>query len=195
MAATAARDHDLPEVQVETVAHEEGDVKTIHGWHFVGDTLRDGQPVPKDGVWLAHAGPIVMCESGLHASRDPSDALQYAPGPILCRVEIRVDIIEGDDKIVGRERRILSRLDATDGLRYFARMQALSVLHLWAPPDVVLDYLMTGDDAIRDDAISAASAAASAARGAAWDAASAAARGAAWGDFNALVDEAFGVRT
>ena len=24
-------------------------------WHFVGDRLRDGRPVPKDGEWLEHA--------------------------------------------------------------------------------------------------------------------------------------------
>ena len=26
--------------------------KKMRGWHFVGKTLRDGSPVPKDGVWL-----------------------------------------------------------------------------------------------------------------------------------------------
>jgi hypothetical protein len=36
-------------------------------------------------------------------------------------------------------------------LRYFARIQALSVVHLWTecPPDVVLDFLMTGDESLR----------------------------------------------
>ena len=58
----------------------------------------------------------------------------------------------------------------TETLRYFARMQALSVIHLYDdPPDVVLDYLMTGDESIRH---------------AAWDAARAA--------FDGLVYEQFG---
>src|SRR5262245_49901989 len=42
-----------------------------------------------------------------------------------------------------------------DALRYFARWCALSVIHLWpdpGPPDVVLDYLMTGDETIREAA-------------------------------------------
>jgi len=59
-------------------------------------------------------------------------------------------------------------------------MQALSVVHLWDAPDVVLDYLMTGDKSIRDAAWAAARIAArDAARYAAWAAARVAARDAA----------------
>ena len=141
-------------------------------WHFVGDTLRDGRPVPADGVPLIHPGKPVLCESGLHASLDPFDALKYAPGPNLCLVRCSGGIFHADDKMVCTERVIVTRMDATDLLREFARMQALSVAHLWDPPDVVLDYLMTGDDSIRR-------AARDAARDAAWAAARGAARGAA----------------
>ena len=52
----------------------------IRAYHFVGDELRDGRPVPPVGEWLVHDGPVKMCESGLHASRHPFDALMYAPG-------------------------------------------------------------------------------------------------------------------
>ena len=151
-------------------------MKTILAWHFVGVTLRDGKPVPADGVKLRFDGKPVMCERGYHASIDPFDALQYAPGPILCRVRCGGTIISDADKLVCTERTILRRMDATEGLRYFALMQALSVVHLWDAPDVVLDYLMTGDEEIR-----------AAARDAAW----AAARAAAWGEWNSLVNEAF----
>jgi hypothetical protein len=154
-------------------------MSSILAWHFTGDTLRDGSPIPPVGEWLRYEGKVVMCESGLHASVDPFDALHYAPGPILHRVECR-DVVETQsDKIVCRERRIISSMDATEMLRYFARMQALSVVHLWDAPDVVLDYLMTRDGAIRAAARDAARAAAWAAAGdAAWAAARAA--GAAW---------------
>lgn len=144
---------------------------TTMAWHFVGDTLRDGRPVPPDGEWLVHEGVVVMCKSGLHASRDPFDALRYAPGPILCRVECRGVFREDEDKLVCSERRIVQRADATEALRYFARMQALSVIHLWTadPPDVVLDYLMTGDESARAAAWDAGRAAAwTGARAAAW---------------------------
>ncbi len=159
-------------------------------WHFVGDKLRDGRPVPADGEWLEYKGALVMCESGLHWSREPFDALEYAPGPILCLVEVAGEIVEdkGADKGLSSRRKIIARMDATELMRYFARMQALSVIHLnedLCNSEVVCDYLMTGDESIRDAAWAAARDAArdaawDAARDAAWAAAWAAARAAAW---------------
>lgn len=165
-------------------------------WHFVGNTLRDGHSVPPDGVWLEHEGPIEICKSGLHFSRHPFDALQYAPGNTLCLVEIGGAIIEPrwEDKGVCSRRKIIKRGDMAELMRYFARMQALSCIeHYDNPPDVVLDYLMTGDGGIRAAAWDAArdapraaardaarAAALDAARAATWDAALDAARAAAW---------------
>ena len=165
---------------------------TIRAWHFVGDTLRDGRPVPADGVKLFHLGKPVLCQSGLHASVDAFDALQFAPGQTLCLVECGGLGQRQSDKLVCTERTIIVRMDAEPLLRYFACMQALSCAHLWTPEQVVCDYLMTGDESIRAAAWDAASAAASAAaraaaRAAAWDAAWVAARK----DFNALVNGAF----
>ena len=155
------------------------------GWHFCGKTLRDGSPVPKNGVWLEYKGPLKMCESGLHWSRQPFDALQYAPGETLCFVEIGGEIVEPKagghtDKGISTRRKIIARMDATKLLRYFARMQALSVIHLNEDlynSEAVCDYLMTGDESLR-----------AAARDAAWDAAWDAARQ----HFNDLVYESFG---
>lgn len=118
--------------------------KIIRAWHFVGELLRDGHPIPADGKWLVHDGIVCMCESGLHASRHPYDALRYAPGNTLCLVECDEIVSEDADKFVCRRRRIVARADATVALQYFARMQALSVVHLWDAPNVVLDFLMTG---------------------------------------------------
>ena len=28
-------------------------------WHFTAETLRNGDPIPRNGLWLAHAGTIV----------------------------------------------------------------------------------------------------------------------------------------
>lgn len=131
-------------------------------YHFVGETLRDGSPVPEDGIWLRHKGPIKICQAGLHYSLEPFDALEYAPGAILCQVEVDGITETESDKGVARARKIVQRVDATEMLRWFARDQALSVIHLWdkCPPDVVLDYLMTGDESLRSAASSAASSAA-----------------------------------
>ena len=142
----------------------------MKAYHFTkGNKLRDGRPLPAIGEWLEHVGPIVPCESGLHASEHPFDALQYSPGEMLHLVEIDGELVtHGDppDKVVGRRRRIIASIDATDLLREFARC-------LWACPPVVRQYLETGDESIR-----AADWAADWA--AAWDAARTAARTAAW---------------
>lgn len=136
-------------------------------WHFLrpGGRLFTGEAAPPDGEWLKYDGPIVPCESGLHASERAIDALRYAPPErkiVLCRVELAGTIVEhGDpvDKLVASERRILWRLDGetTDRvLREFARWSASQVLHLWDAPQVVRDYLATGDEVLREAAWDAA---------------------------------------
>jgi hypothetical protein len=181
---------------------------TVRAWHFVGKTLRDGSPVPPDGVKLVYPGEIKPCVSGYHASLQPFDALQYAPGATLCLVECGGKIIHQDDKLVAEQRTIIYRVDATNLLRSYAKKRALSVIHLWTPPKVVVDYLNSDDESLRDAARGAAwGAARGAARGTAWDAAWDAARGTAWGaawgaardaawgaarkQFNTLVEEQF----
>jgi len=151
--------------------------KDVLAWHFVGDALRDGRPIPADGVTLKHEGKLELCASGLHASERLIDALQYAPGPILCRVQMGGTIKKDSDKLVAGQRTILWRVNLTDVLRKFARQCALDVAHLWNMPSVVRQYLETGDERLRAAASAAAWAAASAA---AWDAARDAARDAAW---------------
>lgn len=162
--------------------------QTILAWHFVGNTLRDGRPVPPDGEWLVHDGPIKPFASGLNASERIIDALTYAPGPTICRVELRGNIVRhNNDKIVGRERRILWRLDDERLLRDFARRCALDVIHLWQAPDIVREYLKTGDEAIR---VAAKAAAWDVARAASWFASSAAGLRAAWSAADDAADDA-----
>jgi len=183
----------------------------MKAWHFVSATLRDGNPIPPDGVKLVYHKKPIICQQGFHASLHPFDALGYAPGNTLCLVECGGVVFHQPDKLVCTERTILARMDSTPLLKYFAKQQALSVVHLWNPPQIVLDYLM-GDEAARTAAWYAArtaardaawSAARDAARTAAWyaardaawyaarDAARAAARAVARADFTTLVNEAF----
>ena len=181
----------------------------MKAWHFTDDTLRDGSPLPRKGRWLTYSGEVKMCVSGLHASREPFDALQYAPGARLHLVELADVVDQQSDKVVARKRKIIASIDATELLRYFARMQAVSCLDAWTgnPPDVLLDYLMTGAAEAESVACSAAESAArsvacSAAWSAAWSATRSAARAArsaarsaalsaARAEFNALVYETF----
>ena len=149
-----------------------------YAWHFVGKTLRDGSQIPPDGETLVYKGPLVMCQSGLHWSRNPFDALEYAPGATLCLVTPGGTIIEpsNDNKGLSSTRTIIARMDATELCRYFARMCALSVSHLWCksddPNNIVLEWLMTGDESLRASARDSARASARASAWAsAWDSA------------------------
>ena len=155
----------------------------MKAWHFTnGNKLRDGSPLPADGELLKHEEDVAICESGLHASRRIIDALQYAPGNTICRVECGVVVDKHEDKFVCRERTILWRINGDKLLKLFARKCALDVSHLWDMPKIVEKYLTTGDEDIRAAARDAAGAAAG---DAARDAAGAAARdaaGAAAGD-------------
>src|ERR1044072_735627 len=126
-------------------------------WFAASDRLPHGDNrLIVTGETHSVKGEIVLCENALHASRDPFDALQYAPGPYLYRVNCWGDISEGNDKIGARYREYVDMRDATNMLRRFARERALSVIHLWDAPDVVRKYLETGDEEIRLAAASAA---------------------------------------
>jgi hypothetical protein len=181
-------------------------------YHFTGDRLRDGRPVPAIGETLRHEGKLIICVQGLHWSRQPSDALKYASGPYLHRVRVGGQIVEQDDKGASTERTILATIDATHLMRRFAADQALSFAHLWDMPDIVREYLTTLDEGKRKaaryaaeaafwvarDAAASAAASASAVEAAAAAAAAAAADWAARdaardarADFNARVERAF----
>jgi hypothetical protein len=164
----------------------------VLAWHFVQEDGRlrynDGRKVVAGKTYTASEGSLKLCLYGMHASVKPCDALKYAPGPIVCRVRLSGEILHGPDKLVARTRKVIWAADATEKLCEYARWCALQVVHLWEAPDVVKQYLETGDESVRDaawDAAWAASwdatrAATRAARAAAWDAARAATRAATW---------------
>ena len=151
----------------------------LQAYHFTdGYRLRDGQLLEVGREYVFDGEPV-MCVRGYHASRNVFDALKYAPGPILSWVECKEITEERDDKLVCRRRRVIATIDATELLRRFARLCALDVIHLWDAPDVVVRYLKTGDESIRDAAMAAAWDARSDANAAARSDANVAARNAA----------------
>jgi len=135
-------------------------------WHFVKlvdgkPQLRDGRPLPPIGEWLEEK-EVAICEKGLHASWRAIDALTYSTHLYqlaACLVEVEDVAQEQDDKFVCHRRKVLAWTPANDLLRLFARECAISVLHLWNAPDVVKEYLDTGDESIRQQAGADASAA------------------------------------
>ena len=118
-------------------------------WHFVDKSLRDGHPVPPDGERLTASGPANICESGLHASERVLDALKYAPGNTICRVECDEVTERQGDKLVCGARTIVWRIDGEEVLRAFARRVALDVADKWDMPPEVRKFLETGNDSLR----------------------------------------------
>jgi len=161
-------------------------------WHFLrkdGTSGADRKYRPSGTE--VHDGPLELCEIGLHGSRRALDALAHAPGPVVRRVELAGNIIEGKDKACASIRRELWRLDATDILRKFARWCAIGMIigHWPDAPEVVRRWLATGDESLQDAAGDAArtttwttpqSTARDTAKHATWQVAWDAARRAAW---------------
>ena len=154
-------------------------MKQVTGWWFAPPNKKlangDNRKI-KLGITHSLDGKIIPCKHGLHLSKRPIDALQYANSSIIYKVVgFGVIVPHGNpiDKYACSERKYTAGgIDISDTLRHFARLCALDVIHLWDAPDVVVDYLQTGKEEFRD----AAGAAARAAAGdAAWDAAGAAA--------------------
>lgn len=164
-------------------------------WHFAecdeNGTPRlrynDGREIRVGETLTVDCEPV-LCEAGLHASKRIIDALRYYPSnPVVTRVTLGGIVIHGDDKSVATERTVVAMLDrdTTDRiLREFARWCALQVIHLWNAPDVVRQYLETGDVSLRAAAWAATT-------DAAWGAASASAWAAA-GDARAAARDAAG---
>jgi hypothetical protein len=134
-------------------------------WHFTGNILRDGSPIPAIGETLVFPHKVEICCSGYHWSLKPHQALKYAPGTTLHKVRFGGDVEMEHDKGVSSERTIIASIDATHLLKRFAADQALGVSHLWDMPKVVHYYLTTLDESQRGTAFNSARATAEAAAG------------------------------
>ncbi len=156
----------------------------IKAWHFLQDDrrLRWGtKEVVEVGQTYSCDGAIALCENGMHGSERIIDALKYAPGAMCCRVEICGEIVSEQDKLVGRNRKVLSMCDITNVLHEFACVCAEHAMKRYGDGDArsfaaieAKRRWLKGE--IADEEMDAAGAAAGAA---AW-AAGAAAGAAAW---------------
>jgi hypothetical protein len=87
----------------------------ILAWHFLPEDCKlrhgDGRRVCK-GETYSVDGNLILCKNAMHASQLASDALHYAPGPMLARVELigekKIDE-KYPDKIGARSRKELSK--------------------------------------------------------------------------------------
>jgi hypothetical protein len=162
----------------------------ILAYHFLRDdmTARSG----KEKAWeigeersFPENMAIELCTFGYHSAPTLWDALQYAPGPMACLVEISEPIEKDDTKQVSRTRKLIKAVNIDRELRLFAADCAERVLYIFEKHYPKDDRPRKAIQAARDFADGKIDAAAwAAARAAAWDAARAAAwdaaRAAAW---------------
>jgi len=104
--------------------------------------------------------PVVPCIHGLHAGEDPFQALLFANnGNMVDIVELDGQIKEHgiglNHKYVASHRTHIKRIDALPIIREFTRWCALRVIHLWECPEVVKQYLETGDPTLQKKAYKA----------------------------------------
>ena len=96
---------------------------SVFAWHWLKADMTAGEgdePPWRLGETRHYDGPVVLCHSGYHHSPTPFDGLDYAPGPILCRVEASVPVEGAVYKSVGRSRRLIASRDVERELRLFA---------------------------------------------------------------------------
>ncbi len=161
----------------------------IKAWHFLPSDYRlrygDRRIVAAGDVVRVNCEPV-LCQSGLHASERILVALEYAPGPILCRVLVGGTIVRGNDKLVGTTREVLWTLDATHVLHRFTCWCAEKTLRradvtderCWNAIHTKLRWL---DGLATDEELDKARAASrEASRAASWEASRAASRAASW---------------
>lgn len=166
------------------------DIKVL-AWHWLPDNgcLRYPPHTKVEvGQTLTAEGPLELCKNGMHASLRALDALKYAFGAIICRVELSGETVEGDDKLCARHRKVVAMADATKTLHEFAcwcaeqallrereagrepdvrSWAAIEVKRRWLKGEATDEELYVARDAAWDAARDAARAAARAAAGAA----------------------------
>jgi hypothetical protein len=106
--------------------------QSILAWHWCAASMKTqhtGEVISPTRK-LTVRPPLRPCSVGLHASLDPFDALQYAPGTIICRVKLSGEIIKGDDKICAEHRELIWHANAETLLHEFACDCAERALHI-----------------------------------------------------------------
>jgi len=164
----------------------------MKAYHFLKDNMKSGEGQEKAwtiGEERTIKGEVELCVRGYHSSPSWYDALNYAPGPIACLVEIpKQGTIKDTNKSVSPKRRLVDCRNAEQVLRIWACDCAERALKKAKIKDerswnaIKVARLYSDDKATREELATARSAA----RAAAWSdtrsAARAAARDAAWSD-------------
>ncbi len=103
----------------------------MKAWHFLAKDKKlgygDNRLIRKNHVYKCK-GELSLCNNGMHGSRRIVDALRYASGPIICKVDLIKPIKHGDDKCCARGRKVIWMLDGESLLHEFACRVAYKAL-------------------------------------------------------------------
>jgi hypothetical protein len=100
-------------------------------WHFLREDRCMQHPphtLVEAGSTYTAVGPLWLCGNGMHASVQAIDALEYAPGNIVCRVRLGEERVSDTDKVCARERTVLWMADAAPVLHEFSCLLAQRAL-------------------------------------------------------------------
>ena len=108
-------------------------MKTIQGFKFIKENMfsKNGNHLWKLGEWYKFDGKIEICEQGFHACKKPLDSLEYVYGDKWFVVEAKGKIINGDDKFVASEMRLVKEIDINKIVKRFA---------IWCAKDCLINY-------------------------------------------------------
>ncbi len=90
--------------------------------HFLRTDMTSGQgnePPWAIGEERTIDGELDLCKRGYHSSPTWYDALQYAPGPVACIVEISDPVASDESKQVSRSRQLIAARNVERELRLF----------------------------------------------------------------------------
>jgi len=95
----------------------------MKAYHFLQEgmmTAFGDEPPWSKGEPRTWEGKVVLCVAGYHSSPTWLDALEYAPGPMACIVDVSKPVEKDDDKQVSKTRTLVDYRDATRTLHQFA---------------------------------------------------------------------------
>ncbi len=108
----------------------------IKAYHFLQANLTAGFGDEKpweigETRTIAEPSKIAVCKYGYHSSPTLWDALNYAPGPMACLVEISQPVESDENKSVSAKRKLIKAVNIDRELRLFACDCAERVLYIF----------------------------------------------------------------
>lgn len=130
------------------------DEQPVLAWHFLKNNkfmcYDRSSEIARAGKTYSIADDQVpeLCKYGMHGSIHALDAVGFAPGSIVCRVEISGDVLYADNKLVGRHRKVLWMADASDVLTKFSKWCVSQVISQIPDPNLTRKFLESGNKSL-----------------------------------------------